>query len=83
MAGRYAALRAAAEGHDRFDVEVVVTDQLLTAVAELAQLLADWPAHPLTTTPLDHDVAAFRRFLGEESARQRAGEAPRPCPLPT
>ena len=82
LAGRYAALRAAAEGQDRFDVDVVVTDESLSAVAELARLLAQWPAHPITT-PLDRDVAEFRRFLGDESIRQRAGEEPRPCPLPT
>jgi anti-sigma regulatory factor (Ser/Thr protein kinase) len=82
LAGRYAALRAAAEEHDRFDLEVLITDELMVATAELARLLADWPAHPSSTEPLEHDVAAFRRWLGEEAVHQRDGGEPRPCPLP-
>jgi anti-sigma regulatory factor (Ser/Thr protein kinase) len=82
LAGRYAALRAAAEEQDRFDLDVLVTDELMAATAELSRLLAGWPAHPSSTEPLEHDVAAFRRWLGEETVHQRDGGEPRPCPLP-
>ncbi len=81
LAGRYAALRAAAEDLDRFDLDVLVADDLMAATSELARLLAEWPAHPASTAPLDHDVAAFRRWLGEEAVHQRRGGEPRPCPL--
>jgi anti-sigma regulatory factor (Ser/Thr protein kinase) len=83
LAGRYAALRASAEDLERFDLDVLVTDELLVAVGELARLLADGPTHPASPTPLDHDVAAFRQWLAEETTHQRNGGEPRPCPLPT
>lgn len=83
LAGRYAALRAAAEDLDRFDLDVLITDELMAATGELARLLATWPAHSTSAIPLEHDVAAFRRWLGEESVHQRQGGDPRPCPLPT
>jgi anti-sigma regulatory factor (Ser/Thr protein kinase) len=78
LAGRFAALRAAAEDRDRFDVEVVVTDDSLLAVGELARLLADRPTAPT----VDEHVRAFRRWLSDEALHQRAGGEPRPCPLP-
>ena len=41
LAGRYAALRAAAEERERFDLEVVVTDESMAAVGELARRRSD------------------------------------------
>ncbi|MFL6204095.1 MAG: ATP-binding protein [Acidimicrobiales bacterium] len=77
LAGRFAALRAAAEGRERFDLEVVVTDGSLAAVAELAEKLrAQGSAAPSA------EVEAFRRWLSEETVSQRRGAAPRRCPLP-
>jgi anti-sigma regulatory factor (Ser/Thr protein kinase) len=78
LAGRFAALRAAAEDRDRFDLEVVVTDASLQAVAALAkELLAGG-----TASPPSAEVQAFRRWLSEETVSQRRGGEPRRCPLP-
>ncbi len=83
--GRYAALRAASEGRSRFDLDVVASEASLTAVGGLAQLLSGWSARRSTRISVTEDAAidAFRAWLGEETARQRAGQAPTPCPLPT
>ena len=78
LAGRYSALRAAAEGRDRFDLDVAVTDESLAAVGRVSQLLSAWPKQAA-----DPDVEAFRAWLAEETARQRRGEDPVPCPLPS
>jgi anti-sigma regulatory factor (Ser/Thr protein kinase) len=78
LAGRYAALRAAAEEREHFDVEVVVTEESLLAVGELARLLAARPAAP----PVADAVADFRQWLADEALHQLAGGEPRPCPLP-
>jgi anti-sigma regulatory factor (Ser/Thr protein kinase) len=77
LAGRYAALRAAADGQRRFDLEVTATDESLAAVGELAERLA-----LVTDIAPEPDVLAFRAWLAEETLRQRAGEDPRSCPLP-
>ena len=77
LAGRFAALRAAAEHRDRFDLEVAITDASMAAVAELAEQLRARRAAPPTA-----EVEAFRRWLAEETVSQRRGGEPRPCPLP-
>jgi hypothetical protein len=78
LAGRFAALRAAAEERERFDLEVVVTNQTMAAVGELARQLR---ARPSASTP-SAEVEAFRRWLAEETIAQRQGADPRRCPLP-
>jgi anti-sigma regulatory factor (Ser/Thr protein kinase) len=80
LAGRYAALRAAAEDRERFDLEVTVTDESMAAVAELARQLGSAGASSIP--PPGEEVEAFRRWLSEETVRQRRGQDPRPCPLP-
>jgi anti-sigma regulatory factor (Ser/Thr protein kinase) len=78
LAGRYAALRAAAEDRERFDLEISVTDESLAAVGELAERLrASGSPSP------SEEVEAFRRWLAEETVSQRRGHDPRPCPLPS
>ena len=77
LAGRFAALRAAAEDRERFDFEVVITDESMAAVAELAEQLRHRDAAPLTA-----EVEAFRQWLAEETVAQRSGGEPRRCPLP-
>ena len=78
LSGRFAALRAAAEDRQRFDLEVVVTDESLAAVAELAEQLRDRGVAELPTP----EVVAFRQWLSEETIAQRRGADPRRCPLP-
>jgi hypothetical protein len=78
LAGRFAALRAAAEGRQRFDLEVVISDESLTAVGQLAEQLR---ARTSATAPTA-EVEAFRRWLSEETVSQRRGAEPRRCPLP-
>jgi hypothetical protein len=77
LAGRFAALRAAAEHRDRFDLELAITDESMAAVAELAEQLRARRAAPPTA-----EVEAFRRWLADETLFQRRGGEPRPCPLP-
>jgi hypothetical protein len=77
LAGRFAALRAAAEGRERFDLEVVVTDESIAAVGELAKQL-----RARGSAPPSAEVEAFRGWLSEETVWQRRGGDPRPCPLP-
>ncbi|MEO6318882.1 MAG: ATP-binding protein [Acidimicrobiales bacterium] len=85
LAGRYAALHAASEGRSRFDLDVVASEEALAAVGSLAQLLSSWSARRSTLISRSDDaqIDAFRAWLGEETGRQRAGEAPTRCPLPT
>ena len=82
LAGRFAALRAAADDEQRFDLEVVVTDRSLAAVGELSQLLARIPSARMGAPVLEDDVFAFRQWLSEETGWQRGGHDPRRCPLP-
>ena len=78
LAGRFAALRAAAEDRDRFDLEVVVSDESLAAVGKLAEQLR---ARGVAAAPTP-EVEAFRHWLAEETMSQRRGADPRRCPLP-
>jgi hypothetical protein len=78
LAGRFAALRAAADDRDRFDLEVLVTDDALAAVGELAAQLR---RRPSVAAP-SPEVEAFRAWLSEETIAQRRGSEPRRCPLP-
>ena len=80
LAGRFTALRAAANDQERFDLNVVVSDRSMTAVGRLSELLARLPDGAART--LDDDVLAFRRWLADEARWQRRGNDPRPCPLP-
>ena len=80
LAGRYTALRAAANDQERFDLDVVVNGRSMAAVGELSELLARMPEGP--ERRLDDDVAAFRQWLAQEARSQRQGNDPRPCPLP-
>jgi hypothetical protein len=77
LPGRFAALRAAAEGRERFDLEVLVTRESLAAVGELAEQL-----RARGSAPPSAEVVAFREWLSEETISQRHGAKPRPCPLP-
>jgi anti-sigma regulatory factor (Ser/Thr protein kinase) len=78
LAGRHAALWAAAEGRPTFDLEVVTTTEAMRDLGELSRMLED-PSALLAIAPPKpaHDVVLFRRWLQEETARQFRGEAPR------
>jgi hypothetical protein len=78
LSGRFAAPRAAAEDRERFDLEVVVTDEALAAVAALSEQLR---ARGIAAAPTP-EVTAFRQWLSEETIAQRRGAEPRRCPLP-
>ena len=80
LAGRFTALRAAANDQERFDLNVVMSDRSMLAVGELSELLARLPEGADRT--IDDEVVAFRRWLAEEARSQRRGNDPRPCPLP-
>lgn len=68
-----------------FDLEVVASEEALSAVGSLGQLLSSWSAQ--RTTLISHaedaQIEAVRAWLADETVRQRAGQAPSSCPLPT
>ena len=78
LAGRHAALWAAAEGRPAFDLEVVTTKEAMRDLGELSRMLED-PGPLLAIAPPQptDDVVLFRRWLQQETARQFRGEAPR------
>lgn len=76
LAGRYAALRAAGAGQDRYDLVLHASRRALDAVGELSALL-----ERLAAAQIAPDVAAFRTWLQDETRRQLRGEAPLPCPI--
>jgi hypothetical protein len=83
LAGRHAALQAAAAGHLRFDVGFSCGVAALAAVAELSQLLEALPARESgsTATPTS-EVLKFRAWVQSEVFAQLGGAAPTECPLP-
>jgi hypothetical protein len=79
LAGRHAALWAAAEDRPTFDLEVVTTKEAMRDLGELSRMLA-YPSALLAIAPPQpmEDVVLFRRWLQQETARQLGGEVPRP-----
>jgi hypothetical protein len=83
LAGRHAALRAAASGQERFDLTFRTTLDALVALPVLAQALASFElGHGLPLPVLTDEVMAFRAWLNDEVVQQRAGHEPARCPLP-
>jgi hypothetical protein len=83
LAGRHAALWAAAEGRPTFDLEIVTTEGAMRDLGELSRMLED-PGALLAIAPPQptDDVVLFRRWLQQETARQFRGEAPRSYAAP-
>jgi hypothetical protein len=82
LAGRHAALRAAAQGHERFDLVLETSSDSLVALPLLAKSLEQFEADRHAPLPvLTDDVLAFREWLQAETVRQRSGRGPTPCPL--
>jgi hypothetical protein len=79
LAGRHAALWAAAEARPTFDLVVVTTKEAMRDLGELSRMLED-PGALLAIAPPHptNDVVLFRRWLQLETARQFGGEAPLP-----
>jgi hypothetical protein len=83
LPGRHAALSAAADGRERFDLGLRCTADALSALAQLARALASFTSPRSLPRPmLSDEVIAFRAWLDQEGARQRAGHDPSSCPLP-
>jgi hypothetical protein len=83
LPGRHAALSAAADGRERFDLSLRCTADALSALAQLARALVAFESHRALPLPtLSDEVIAFRTWLDQEGARQRAGDRPSACPLP-
>lgn len=77
LAGRHAGFRAAANGLDRFDMELNVTPEEVSAVSELGLFLDDLARRAvLDAGRVDPDVAAMRAWLNQEVPRQMAGGRP-------
>jgi len=83
LLGRHAAFSAAAQQHARFSVETRLSPSALTAFIDLNALLTRTSTRfGANIVPLPDDVIVFRGWVAEELARQAAGQAPVPCPLP-
>lgn len=80
LAGRHAALHAAGQDRLRYDLEIDATMDELVATGELNGALAQLVRPAGQRGPSD-DVVAFRRWLSEETVRQRSGEAPTQFPI--
>ena len=77
LAGRHAALLAAAEGRERFDLPLSCTLDALRSLPELSRVLADFDRRTDLPQPrLSDEVVAFREWLNEETARQVDGAPP-------
>jgi hypothetical protein len=82
LAGRHAAVAAAANGRDRFDLKMALSSELMDAFAALSELLIELPARvPESFASPDDAVIAFRAWLQDEVVAQLRGGAPRQCPL--
>lgn len=83
LAGRHAALAAAAEGELRIDLTLEASPGALAAVGRLGILLARLSARFAGGAAVPAEgVAELRAWLDVEGLRQRRGESPRQCPLP-
>jgi len=82
LAGRHAALRAAAMGLERFDLAFETTLTSLVATGQVSRVLATLSERLLAgRAMLLDEVVAFRAWLEEETRWQLDGNEPRPCPL--
>ncbi len=81
LTGRNAALRAAAQGHRRFDLGFPAPADALLATAELAPLLFELGSSHGAESRVPEDVAEFRAWLNQEMAAQLGGAGPSACPL--
>src|SRR5262249_44455054 len=83
LAGRYAALDAAAQNRTRFDMSVELSIETLAAFKRLNEVLEELSSRPgVLNTPLDDRVRAFRAWFIDEVGRQVRGEAATGYPLP-
>ena len=84
LAGRHAAVHAAAHSNERFDMHVTMTPAVMDAFAALTELLVAIPARaPSSYAVPSAAVIDFRAWVQDEVVSQLRGAAPRPCPLPT
>lgn len=81
LEGRRRALEAASQGEERYDLDLDTTIEALRALGRLNELMA-MIAPDRRGLDLGEEVAAFRAWLGAETARQLRGVEPVPCPLP-
>ena len=77
LAGRHAALHAAAQSLARFDLQLHTGAEALGALGDLNRLL-----ERATNAGISREVEEFRAWLQDEVAHQTAGHPPRPCTLP-
>ncbi|MBV8957853.1 MAG: hypothetical protein JO087_03720 [Actinobacteria bacterium] len=82
LAGRYAALAAAARGEDRFDLVLAVDEELIASLSALGELLQLLPSAAGSATAPSPAIVAYRSWLVGEVAAQLGGAAPKRCPLP-
>ena len=82
LAGRYAAVQAAAAGEDRFDLKLAVSAELRDALGALSELLVTVPTGvPGSFAAPSEAVTDYRDWLRDEVVSQLRGGAPRDCPL--
>ena len=81
LEGRRRALDAASQDEERYDLDLDTTIEALRALGKLNELMALIALDRRDVDP-GEEVAAFRAWLGDETARQLRGGEPVPCPLP-
>lgn len=81
LAGRYAALAAAARGEARFDLGLIVDDALIKSLGALGELLQLLPGREGSATAPAPAIVDYRAWLVAEIAGQLGGAAPTRCPL--
>jgi hypothetical protein len=76
---------AAAAGRETVDFEVFVPDDVASRIEGMAGWLrraaSSIRRRQLLTLPPSSQVAAYRRWYGEEIMSQLAGRDPQPCPV--
>jgi hypothetical protein len=82
LAAWHAALRAAAAGAERFDLQLSTLTDAWVAVASLRAMLSSFAERSShRTARLPPGVEAFRYWMETEAERQREGELPSLCSL--
>ena len=84
-AERRVAESAMARGERTVDFDVVVPDDIARRIEGIAAWMGRTASsvlrRHLLTLPASDEVAAYRRWYGEEIVAQMAGRPPRPCPV--
>jgi len=80
LAGRYAALAAAAEGAEEFDLTLVIDHDMIDSVAALSDFLETLPPLVASGAAPTPELVRYRQWIVDEVAAQLSGATPTPYP---